>query len=347
MWLIGPLGSWRCAPARHRSRLPDRDHSVLLSRSIRGKLQDCWFPIDVKYDPGVAGAVRLQRQLSQRPTIQSSRSNGIIIAMRPYALVVLASCLCLVAVACRGRAPMSEPRRDETKYYLIVPEPRKMWVLAPSPYEALMALSDSATASSRAFLKNCIESGRYVTYRSGDVAVPTEQWEGSTLLVRIVEGENRGRAGWIHVSLLEITDESHALLLEWDKQVMIEYARQREAEKRWDEKTRMANQAALEQRNSEHYRPRLIGSGKEIMVATSMDCAQDLQRIISFGKIHGAGVGFRRKLSALAGKGCVVAMASGTALDDPVKKGAFVTFTTYKSRERGVALAENVRWPPR
>ena len=81
------------------------------------------------------------------------------------------------------------------------------------------------------------------------------------------------------------------------------------------------------------------------MVATSMDCARDLQSIIDLGRRNGTGIEFRKKMLELVTLGCGTRMETGTPMVDAKKNGPFVTFKAYKSGKEGVALSENVRWP--
>ena len=103
-----------------------------------------------------------------------------------------------------------------------------------------------------------------------------------------------------------------------------------------------ANQKELAYRNS---LPKLVGQGDTVVVATSIDCAKDLQGVIGYGKRNGTGVEFRKKMLELVTLGCAQAIENGTPLVKALKNGQFVTFTTYQSRKEGVALVDNVRWP--
>jgi hypothetical protein len=91
--------------------------------------------------------------------------------------------------------------------------------------------------------------------------------------------------------------------------------------------------------------PKLVSEGSTVVIATSIDCAKDLQNVIGFGRKNGTGVEYRKKMLELVTLGCAMTMDNGTVLLHAAKNGDFVAFTAYKSGKQGVALKENVRWP--
>ena len=89
----------------------------------------------------------------------------------------------------------------------------------------------------------------------------------------------------------------------------------------------------------------VLGYCGSVVVATSLDCARDLQGVVAFGRKNGTGVDYRKKMLELFTLGCATTMDSGTPMVDATRYGQFVSFKSYPSNKAGVALAENVRWP--
>lgn len=91
--------------------------------------------------------------------------------------------------------------------------------------------------------------------------------------------------------------------------------------------------------------PQLTSPSETVIVATSIDCARDLQNVVGLGKKNGTGVEFRKKMVELMTLGCAASIPKGTPLVYAIKNGQFVTFKAYKSGKEGVTLLESVRWP--
>jgi hypothetical protein len=122
---------------------------------------------------------------------------------------------------------------------------------------------------------------------------------------------NEGDLGWVPLSLLEVTPEEKKLTA--------------------DEAAKIAAM------------PKLQSTSDQVLVATSLDCANDLQKIVDFGKKNGTGVEFRRKLVELSTLGCSKNIPAGTPITIVSKPGGFVSFRTYPGNVDGIALQENVR----
>lgn len=137
-----------------------------------------------------------------------------------------------------------------------------------------------------------------------------------------------GKRGWVHLNLLKMTAEARAA-----------------AKKAAAQKEQQAAAAAQKERAYVDSLPKLVSEGSTVVIATSIDCAKDLQNVIGFGRKNGTGVEYRKKMLELVTLGCAMTMDNGTVLLHAAKNGDFVAFTAYKSGKQGVALKENVRWP--
>ena len=240
---------------------------------------------------------------------------------------------------------LASAQEPEVRYKLGVPDRWQVWVLSPTADDAVSSYTFPNDRDGRAYIEEKIRTGRWATYNPGDIAA-VEQQHDDACLVTIVEGQNRGSKGWVHKALMEMTPESKVYL---NKQraaaAKAATARRLAAERAAAEKRKAgeeANQKELAYRNS---LPKLVGQGDTVVVATSIDCAKDLQGVIGYGKRNGTGVEFRKKMLELVTLGCAQAIENGTPLVKAVKNGQFVTFTAYQSSKEGIALVENVRWP--
>ena len=252
--------------------------------------------------------------------------------MRTLSLVFVWSC-----VACA--------QQPELQYRLLAPEKWSVWVLSPSVREAISNYTFPNDKDGRSFIEDKIRKGEYATYKPGDQATFIEA-EDEAWHVKVVDGESRGRDGWVHHKLLELTNESKAVLAKFKEATRIAENKKRAAGKKAAEEQKRAAEEV--QRNELAYinsLPKLTGRGESVMVATSMDCARDLQSIIDFGRRNGTGIAFRKKMLELVTVGCGTAMEAGTPMANAKKNGPFVIFEAYKSGKEGVALSENVRWP--
>jgi hypothetical protein len=232
------------------------------------------------------------------------------------------------------------------QYKLRTPKNWSEWAITGSASEALRIYGYVVQDSDdETFLKDYLadkinKEGGFI-YQSGDLAsrTPGEVEDSDTCHVRIIEGTNKGREGWVHCSLMEMTDE-------WKEHFAKQEANKHSAAKKAsDEKRRVADEAKRKQQAYIDSLPKLVSPGQDVMVATSLDCAKDLQNVVNFGRKNGTGVEFRKKMLELMALGCTITLPLGTPMESAIKSGQFVTFQAYKLRKTGVALAENVRWP--
>jgi hypothetical protein len=198
----------------------------------------------------------------------------------------------------------------------------------------------------RAYVQERIVKGQCVGYDPGDLVVADGSETDRARHVRIVEGRGRGGQGWVDVRLMDLTPESKAYLEQQRAAAEKAAAAKRKAaqaaavaRKRADDE---AQRKELAYRNS---LPKLVSQGESVVVATSMDCAKDLQSVVAFGRKNGTGVEFRKKMLELVTLGCATTMDNGTPLVSATRNGQFVTFTAYPSGKAGVALMENVQRP--
>jgi Carboxypeptidase regulatory-like domain len=138
--------------------------------------------------------------------------------MRILLLAFISSCLCCpqqLELPCRLRAPGNW----------------KLWVLSPSAEEAIRNYSISDDRDARLLIEDKIRKGQYVTYKTGDEAIFIEEsGAGDAWRIKIVNGENLGREGWIHWSLGEMTKESKARLASAEERERIPEETKRAAE---------------------------------------------------------------------------------------------------------------------
>lgn len=202
--------------------------------------------------------------------------------MRVLAVVLFVGCVC-------------SAQQSALKYRLSAPKGWDVWMLTDAANEALSAYTYSSDKGIMPDIEKMIKTRAYMNYRPGDLAIFTGEEERETCRVKIIDGENRGREGWIHCSLMRMTAESKA------------YLAKREATKRAvAEEVQRKGQAYIDSL------PKLTGQGQDVMVATSLDCARDLQNVINFGRKNGTGVEFRKKMLELVTLGCAATMANGT-----------------------------------
>lgn len=143
-----------------------------------------------------------------------------------------------------------------------------------------------------------------------------------------------------------MTEESQAQLAQLKERKRVAEEKKRVAAKKAaEEKKRAAEEAQRKELAYVNSLPQLTGPGEAVVVATSIDCARDLQNVVNFGKTSGTGVEFRKKMVELVTLGCAASIAKATPLVSATKNGQFVTFKAYKSGKEGVALLESVRWP--
>jgi hypothetical protein len=251
---------------------------------------------------------------------------------------------CLAALLIAFAAFAQQP--EEIRYRVRVPENWHIWVLANAEYDAFSYYLFAGDNDGRAFVQEKIAKGELVCYESGDMAVADGPESDRARHVRLVSGPGKGGEGWIDNALMDLTPESRAYLEQ----------QRAAAEKAAGAKRRAAQAAAVARRKAADeaerkelaYRnslPKLVSQGDSVVVATSMDCAKDLQNAVAFGRKNGTGVEFRKKMLELVTLGCATAMDKGTPIVNATRNGQFVLFTAYPSGKAGVALMENVRWP--
>jgi hypothetical protein len=247
--------------------------------------------------------------------------------MRILLLAFVASCLAFA-------------QQPELQYRLSAPKNWRMWMLSSSAIEAISNYRFANDSEGRSFIEARISKGQYAIYKPGDEAIfIEEESDGDAWRIKVVNGESRGEEGWIHYRLGEMTEESKKQLAQMKERKRIA------AKKAADEKKRAAEEAQRKELAYVNALPQLTGPGEAVVVATSIDCARDLQNIVNFGKKSGTGVEFRKKMVELVTLGCVASIPKGTPLVSATKSGQFVTFKAYKSGKEGVALLESVRWP--
>jgi hypothetical protein len=128
-----------------------------------------------------------------------------------------------------------------------------------------------------------------------------------------------GRASWVHRDLLK-PDRSGAL-----------------AREKAEREKELAFIATL---------PKSVGPAAGVLVATSQDCAKDLQKLADFAKSAGTGVEFRKKVADFLLVGCGMTMPTGTPLIVSRKDSQFVEFGAYSGPHKGthgVALSKDVK----
>ncbi len=145
-------------------------------------------------------------------------------------------------------------------------------------------------------------------------------------MVKVTQSDGSHALGWIAWSRVEIPPETLKRL--------------------------QADRDAAKQRRIEAQRiieamPRVIGKESPVLIATSMDCSKDLQKIATFTRLNGFGVEARKKTSEFISMGCGYALDVGTILVGAERNGEFVKFigTTSEDYKFGIALPENVLWP--
>ena len=86
-------------------------------------------------------------------------------------------------------------------------------VLSGSSFEAISNYDFANDRDGRRIIEEKIKTGKYITYTPGDRAIfIDENDDGDAWRVKVVDGESRGREGWIHYRLGEMTEESRAQL---------------------------------------------------------------------------------------------------------------------------------------
>lgn len=152
-------------------------------------------------------------------------------------------------------------------------------------------------------------------------------------MVKFTRSDGSRALGWIAWSRIEIPPETFK-----------ELQANREAAQ--------AEKEAAKQRRVEAQRiidamPRIVGKDSPVLIANSMDCSKDLQKIAVFTKLNGFGVEARKKASEFVSIGCGYTLDVGTILVGAERDGAFVKFIGTSSEELklGIALAEHVIWP--
>ncbi|MGD0619902.1 MAG: hypothetical protein ABSB67_19820 [Bryobacteraceae bacterium] len=252
--------------------------------------------------------------------------------MRTLALALL------VGFACSAE-------QSDLKYSLRTPKGWDVWGLTDTSDAARSAYTFAGDGESKDYIQGKIKAGVYTRYKPGDVVVRTGEEDGDVWRVRIIEGTSVGGEGWVHRALLDMTEESKAYVEKLEQRERIADANRRAAAKRSaEDKKRAADEARRKELEYIDSLPKLIGPSEDVLVATSFDCAKDLQNTVIFGRKNGTGVEFRKKVLELMTLGCAVTMVSGTPMEHATRDGQFVTFTAYKSGKRAVALSENVRW---
>jgi hypothetical protein len=135
------------------------------------------------------------------------------------------------------------------KYKLNTPKNWNLWAITGSPGEALRiygyAVRDSdGETFLKDYLANKIKNEEGFMYQSGDLASRTpgvaDVADSDTCHVKLIEGTNKGREGWVHCSLLAISAEWKAYSA---KQEAIKRAA---AKKVADEKKKQQDEAAAQ-----------------------------------------------------------------------------------------------------
>jgi hypothetical protein len=244
-------------------------------------------------------------------------------AMRILSLIFISSCT--------GFA-----QQPELQYRLSAPKNWQVWILSGSSIEAISNYNFANDRDGRRIIEEKIKTGKYITYTPGDRAIFVDEDDnGDAWRVKVVDGESRGREGWIHYRLGEMTEESRAQLARLEERKRIAEVKKRTAAKKAAEEAQRKELAYV---NS---LPQLTGPSETVIVATSIDCARDLQNVVGLGKKNGTGVEFRKKMVELMTLGCAASIPKDTPLVYAIKNGQFVTFKAYKSGKEGVgALRE-------
>jgi hypothetical protein len=221
-------------------------------------------------------------------------------------------------------------------YEITVPSGCDFWVLSFKP-EIAVGLEPSMCKRRPDRDKSEIEAlfdGNPSLYPKFTKTTQVELVSNLTMaaVVKFTQADGSPARGWIAWSRIDVPPETSKRL-----QATREAAREAAKERRLEAEKLIASM------------PRIIGKQSPVLVASSMDCAKDLQKISAFTRLNGFGVEARKKTTEFIGMDCGFTLDVGTLLVGAEKDGALVKFIGTNSEELklGIALAENVLWPGR
>ena len=222
---------------------------------------------------------------------------------------------------------------------LKVPTGQSYWALEKNPNDARWCYGLLSQRENGSDWDQC-HLNEFPQYRAGSLARVSEI-DGGCALVNLPNAQ-----GWVVLDLLEMTP---AMRSEYEARKAAAAKREAGARAR-ARKARTEAQLKEEQQEEKEASyirtlPKLWSNSEQVMVATSVDCARDYQKVVQFARVNGTGIEFRKKLLELTSLGCAIWMPSGTAIEVIRKNDSFVEFRAYTGRKGtyGVALKENVR----
>jgi len=215
----------------------------------------------------------------------------------------------------------------------------KWWVLTETASEAeWIYYATQADRERVTKFSEKVNSEKWPKYMAGQMATVEGQTRGSYLV-----SLDDGRRGYVVDRLVGPTEEQFKLAQKQEvERKRVEAAK--EAERKKAEAAVQARQEQARRKEAAYIAslPKLIGAGDKVMVATSADCAKDLQSIQDFGRSNGTGVAYRKKLIELTTLGCGVLWDRGTPLLVETRSSSAVRVRSYPGRELGFVLPENV-----
>lgn len=261
-----------------------------------------------------------------KPEERSNRTTGI------YAIQHSVDCV-LVLLGSLGLL-FSQPSFEivpGTEYVLKVPSDQKHWILLDDPLQVNACYLNRATYR----LENDFHFSKRPQYEPNTVARVSEISSEDKNAVRVVLAN--GNSGWVPRVLIGMTKAQQR---DFDsKQAAI--AKKVAAQRSLDEQRRTKEQAFIAGL------PKLWSPSGRVLVATSLDCEHDREKVMEFGAKNGTGVEFRKKVLELITLHCAEEVPSGTAIEVMHRETAFVEFRAYTGASKGMdgfALNSDVRW---
>ncbi len=235
----------------------------------------------------------------------------------------------------------------ELTYILGHPKNWQVWMLTSTDIEAASNYKYANDKQFKSLLEERSKKLSYVKYQEGSLATFIEEASSGACHIKIINDQGKELDGWVHCDLLEMSAESKAdLARQEQKQQIANRAKVLATKKLTEEKRRADEETKRRELAFINSLPKLVSSGgNTVFVATSLDCANDLRKIVDYGRRSGTGVEFRKKMVELMTLGCAESIDNGTPILKATRSGQFITFTAYKSGKTGVALPENVTWP--
>lgn len=195
-----------------------------------------------------------------------------------------------------------------TEYVLKVPSDQKHWILLDDPLQVNTCYLNRATYR----LETDFHFSERPPYETNTVARVVEISSEDKDAVRVVLAN--GNSGWVPRVLIEMTKAQQR---DFDiKQAAI--AKEVAAQRLLDEQRRLLDeQRRLKEQAFIAGLPILWPSSSrgDVLVATSLDCEHDREKVMAFGAKNGTGVEFRKKILELITLHCADWMPTGTAIE--------------------------------